>query len=1070
VGRPDWQDEGLLARGRLPSRTSFVPFPNPALARTFDPTLAPAFRSLSGRWRFHLAPRPGAVPEGFEGVEFVDESWEEIAVPSHWQLHGYGRPQYTNVVYPFPVDPPNVPSDNPTGCYRLAVDLPENWLVSGTVRTRFDGVDSAFHPFWNGMPLGYSQGSRVPAEFDVTAAARPGHNVLAVSVYQWCDGSYLEDQDMWWLSGIFRGVSLIWHPAVYLADVVVDAPLDVDRGTGSLVIRTTVGCSEPGRDLAQAGQPPCTVEVDCYDGAERVGHARVVVKDEETLTVLQCGPVTPWSAEDPHLYDVVVSLLDAGGAVVESTAVRTGFRCLERRDGRFFFNGVPITLRGVNHHEFHPQHGRAVPLSSMVEDVVAMKRHNINAVRTSHYPPDTRFLDLCDEYGLYVIDEADLECHGFDRLGDASRLSGDPAWRPAYLDRLERMVARDRNHPSVLFWSLGNESGCGANHVAMAELAKAMDPSRLVHYERCPGAEMADVYGSMYTPVDKLAALGRQEGLDKPHLLTEYGHAMGNGPGGLKEYWEVIEAHPRLQGGFVWEWTDHGLAFPGGSRPGAYAYGGDFGDDPNDGNFVIDGLVFPDRRPSPALDELARVLQPVRVELACATAGQLVVHNRYDFAPLSLLDGSWSVLDDGRCIASGSLTPLSALPGQSEAVEIGPLPAVAGEGVLDISFRTRRPAFWAPAGYELAWAQFVLPRAGRKRDNGHTPHTTPGGVGAQSAATRGPGERSIAISGGGSRLSFRDGWLASWTRGGTETVVKAPRLELWRAPTDNDRGGPHAPGVAEDWARNGLHRLQHRLDSVEFRSDKARAREEVYVTTRVAPPVLGWGVRCSYRYSLDHEGRLAIVVEGETEGKGPSTFGRVGLALGLVPGLREFAWYGLGPAETYPDSREAGRVGRYQGDIEDLETPYVVPQENGNHCETRWCSISDGHRGLLVVGAPAMSFSAHRFSVHALAAARHRDELVPEALTWLHLDYRQQGLGSASCGPGVLEPYVLKNGPFRFAVAMMVISPLTPETGPAAHALHDFLDGVLEEDHDAPAGATVRPDTRSSVPRQVGKA
>ncbi len=389
-----------------------------------------------------------------------------MPVPSHWQLEGYGRPQYTNVVYPFPVDPPRAPDENPTGCYRREVELDPSWLEPGSrVVLRFEGVDSAFHLFWNGAPVGYSQGSRLPSEFDVTKWAKAGRNVLAVAVYQWSDGSYLEDQDMWWLSGIFRDVSLLWRPPAHLADVVVGSPYDHATGTGTVVVETTVAGAAPGGSGLSVG-------TEVYDGPRRIAGAQGGFEGRVATARLDCGTIEPWSAEVPRLYEVVVTLRGADGSVIEVVAVKVGFRHIERREGRFFFNGEPITFRGMNRHEFHPDHGRALPLSFMVSDVIAMKRHNINAVRTSHYPPDPRFLDLCDSYGLYVIDEADLECHGFGMTADENQLSNDPSWLPAYLDRLERMVARDRNHPSILFWSLGNESGCGSNHSAMAELAR----------------------------------------------------------------------------------------------------------------------------------------------------------------------------------------------------------------------------------------------------------------------------------------------------------------------------------------------------------------------------------------------------------------------------------------------------------------------------------------------------------------------------------------------------------------------------------------------------------------------
>ena len=1010
----DWQDHHVLERGRLPPRSAFVPFPDVASARSYEPGLSRAFRSLSGTWRFRLASRPSSAPKGFADADFDDGAWDEIPVPSHWQLEGHGRPQYTNVAYPFPVDPPKVPSENPTGCYRREVGVDPAWLEPGsTVVLRFEGVDSAFHVYWNGAPVGYSQGSRLPSEFDVTKSATAGRNVLAVVVYQWSDGSYLEDQDMWWLSGIFRDVSLLWRPRSHLADVAVDAPYDYAAGTGTVVVRATVaGPPRKGGGLA--------VETDIYDGQLRIAGARTSLEDGQATAHLDCGAVEPWSAEVPRLYEAVVTLRAGDGAVIEVVAVKVGFRHIERRDGRFFFNGEAITLRGVNRHEFHPDHGRAVPLSSMVSDIIAMKRHNINAVRTAHYPPDPRFLDLCDFYGLYVIDEADLECHGFGMTGDENQLSNDPSWLPAYLDRLERMIARDRNHPSILFWSLGNESGCGSNHSAMGERAREMDGSRLVHYERCPEAKMADVYGSMYTDMGTFAALGAKTDLDKPHVLSEYGHAMGNGPGGLKEYWDVIKSHPRLQGGFVWEWLDHGLRFPGGSRPGAFAYGGDFGDDPNDGNFVITGLVFPDRTPSPALRELAKAQQPADINLV-DPAGKLEVSNGYDFLALSQVEASWSLLEGGVLAAQGALGPLSAGPGETETILVGPLPLLEGEAVLDVSLRTRSDSSWSLAGHEVAWEQFVLPasRPDEERADHEAPLAVPLHRGSQGPAPRAKvteeGDQLMVVA-GGNTATFAGGRLVSWTSAGAELIDQPPELELWRAPIDNDLRGLWVPAVAEEWAVAGLHHMQHRVDGVDSRGSDRGA--EIVVTTRVAPPSLAWCVRCTYRYVIDGLGRLAISVEGRPEGDGPATFARIGLVTALVPSLREVAWYGLGPHETYPDSKTAGRLGRYQSSVAELETPYVVPQENGHRSEVRWCQVSDGHRGILVTGAPVFGFSAHAWSTHALAKALHQDELVAEPRTWLHLDHRQYGLGSAACGPGPLEQYVLTSAPFRFAFGL----------------------------------------------------
>ncbi len=1027
---PDFANEALLERNRLAPHTTFTRYSSTEAAASMDPSEAAGELSLSGTWRFALASRPGAVPAGFEREDFDDASFADLAVPSHWQLEGYGAPQYTNVIYPFPVDPPKVPSQNPTGCYRRRFEVPVPWCADGRVVLCFEGVDSAFHVFLNGRFVGYSQGSRMPAEFDITEAVRPGDNVIAVAVYQYCDGSYLEDQDMWWLSGIFRDVSVSWRPSAHLSDVVLGARYDPTRGTGVLAARIAVEGAAPGEALF--------VEV-ALSGKGASHRARFSLEDNAALGEIDCGTVVPWSAELPERYTVTVSLVNAGGEVVEATALSVGFTHLERRDGRFFFNGVAITLRGVNRHEFHPQFGRAIPLASMVQDVEMMKRHHLNAVRTSHYPPDPRFLELCDAYGLYVIDEADLECHGMDVVGDWNRLSDDPAWRPAYLDRLERMVCRDRNHPSILFWSLGNESGCGANHHAMAERARELDPSRLIHYERCPKAEMADVFGSMYTTVEELERLGSLTELDKPHVFTEYAHAMGNGPGNLKEYWEVMEASPRLQGGFVWEWIDHGLAFPGGARPGAYAYGGDFGDRPNDGNFVIDGLCFPDRTPSPALGELAKVSEPVVFELARAereTDGGyrvvLRVRNRFDFVGLDGLEGSYRILCDGVLCQTGELPALKADPGTTAELELR-LPAQqGGELVLEVSARRRQATAFGESGHEEAWAQFELEPS--------APMGAAGGHGA--ARARELGGEAAVLESPGTSIRFEGGWMSSLNGAGAEVLALAPRLELWRAPTDNDRAALRKEGAAVIWERAGLPLLQHRVDKVSTGELAHLGAGLVEVETRVAPPVWDWGARCRYRYVLDGRGFLAIVIDGDFSGPAPASLGRIGLHLALVPEFDQALWYGLGPNETYPDSREAGRIGRYRAAVADLETPYVVPQENGSHAETRWCALSDGHRSVVVSAPVRFHFGTGRHSAAALDRARHRDELIAEDRTWLRLDHALHGLGSESCGPPPLERYRLAPRPFSFGVALAFVRPEPIDLGPLARRLAAFLAEV----------------------------
>jgi beta-galactosidase len=633
---------GPSSRGGVEAVNDLPYYLDPAPGRGYLPPRA-AFDSdasalvLDGDWRFRWSPR---IPEtDFTDSGYADQDWATLPVPSHWQLRGYGQPAYTNVQYPFPVDPPFVPDENPTGDYRRGFTLPPDW-PAGPAVLRFEGVDSCFKVWLNGVELGHATGSRLPVEFEVGELLRPGSNVLAVRVHQWSAASYLEDQDMWWLSGIFRSVTLLARPAAGLPDFFVHADYDHVSGSGTLRVDVDVPATltipELGISDAPAGQP------------------------------LALAAVQPWSAERPTLYEG--ELVTEG----ERVAVRIGFRTVRFDQGVLTVNGRPILLRGVNRHEWHPEHGRAVPLETMREDLLIMKRHNINAVRTSHYPPHPGFLALCDELGLWVIDECDLETHGFLFVEWRRNPSDDPAWAEALLDRMRRMVERDKNHPSVIGWSLGNESGAGANLAAMAAWAKNRDPSRFLHYEGDWDSRYVDVYSRMYATHAEVDAIGRgaepvtedpsadahRRGL--PFLQCEYGHAMGAGPGGLTEYQELFEKYQRIAGGFIWEWIDHGIAQVTEDGVRYFGYGGDFGEVVHDGNFVADGLLFPDRTPSPGLVEYKKVIEPVRI-----TPGKnsVEIENRYDFADTAHLAFEWVAEAEGVQLRRGSLAvPVNGPP------------------------------------------------------------------------------------------------------------------------------------------------------------------------------------------------------------------------------------------------------------------------------------------------------------------------------------------------------------------------------------------------------------------------
>jgi beta-galactosidase len=912
--------------------------------------------SLNGPWKFRLSQAASIDPD--VALAALDDSgWDETPVPSHWQLNGYGAPAYTNVLYPIPVDPPRVPNENPTGDYRRQFELPEGWDGQRVI-LRFEGVDSIARVWMNGHELGVTTGSRLPTEFDVTSVVRAGSNLLSVRVHQWSASSYLEDQDMWWMSGIFRDVTLLLRPAAAIDDYFVHAGYDHATALG-------------------------TLRVDATAAAARVVVPELGIDDLAGTSVTV--PVEPWSAEVPRLYNG--ELVTKG----ERIPLRIGFRTVVVDDGILTANGRPILFRGVNRHEFDPDTGRTLSEETMRRDVILMKRHNINAVRTSHYPPHPRFLELCDEYGLWVIDECDLETHGFmdDRGQDPTNPVRNPAWKSALVNRMRRMVERDKNHPSVIIWSLGNECGPGANLGAMAAFARERDPDRILHYERDWTAEYVDIYSRMYTSHAEVDEIGRhaEPPLDDPILdarrrqmpfiICEYGHAMGNGPGGLTEYQELFEKYPRLQGGFIWEWIDHGLRTKDAQGHEIFGYGGDFGEELHDGNFVADGLLFPDRTPSPGLFEFKKVIEPVRIVVGPTSVR---IANLHDVRDLSHLTFGWSVESEGVSLGTGTLEVPPIAAGDSVEVALPTLPAAAGETWLTVRAVLAGAESWAPAGHEIAWGQVQLAEPAVVRPAASLAPVADGGV----------------IRFGGASFDAVTGALVSLDG----LAVESPRLEVWRAPIDNDRAFSDTP-FEKGWRELGLHRMHQRVDSVETDGNS------LVVHARLAPAATALGLVVTYRWTADECG-IILTTSVEPQGDWASVIlPRIGLGMSLPGSLGHVEWFGRGPGEAYVDTQRAARVGRFAASIDDLQTPYVFPQENGSRLDTRWLSLTgdDGH-GLKVSGG--FAFSARRWTTADLDVARHNGELVPRDRIWLNLDEQQNGIGTASCGPGALPQYLLR--------------------------------------------------------------
>ena len=946
---------------------------------------------LSGTWRFRFSARPDLAPDGAEAVDLDDSGWDEIDVPSHWVLQGrddWGRPAYTNVNFPFPVEPPHVPDDNPTGDYRVAFYLPEGF--GERVLLRFDGVESLAIASLNGVRVGVVRGSRLAQELDVTEEARPGRNVLHVRVHQWSAASYVEDQDQWWLPGIFRPVTVLARPAAGIDDVWLRADFDPETGEGTLLPELRAG------DAAF----PVTVTID------ELGLAATFDSPADVAPI-PAGPVAPWSADRPRLYQARVA------NAAETRSLRVGFRRIEIVGHEWRVNGRKLRIRGVNRHEYDPDHGRVFDKESVRAQLHLMKRHNINAVRTSHYPPHPDFFELTDEIGLWVIDECDLETHGFESGGWVDNPTDDPRWREALVDRAIRMFERDKNHPSIVAWSLGNESWTGANAAAMAAWLHRRDPERPVHYEPDFEGRYTDMVSRMYATVEEMedmsAGTGRNlhgspgrnaELASRPMILCEYLHAMGNGAGAVVDYEQRFDTLPQWHGGFAWEWRDHGLRTTTPDGVEYFGYGGDFGEQLHDGSFVCDGMVLSDGTPTTMLAEYAAVVTPIKLTVS---DGELGVENRRHDGDTADLRVLWRDEVDGHEVASGEVDIRPVAPGELVCVELPPFHAPeTGELWRTVEAVTADDGPWAAAGHVVSRVQALLAEA-------PTPPRRPATGGVPAAA-----DGAYAL--GPARFDARTGDLVELA--GRD--VRGPRLELWRAPTENDslagfnsyvdveatasRGvGAPAPSSLEQWRAAGLDRLHRRVLSV------TPGEGRLTVLHRYAPAATREAVTVELIWSLDG-GSLRLDASAEPTTGWAGTWPRIGLHFELPAGLTTAAWFGTGPHESYVDSATAASVGRFGSAIADLVVRYAVPQESGHRLELRELELPE--LGLTLAadraGGELPGFTLREHDAHQVTAARHPHELPESRATHLYLDVQQHGLGSRSCGPDVRPEYMLR--------------------------------------------------------------
>lgn len=1026
---PYWMNPELPHYNRHPPRATLLPFPTLEAAATCARENTPWLQSLNGEWAFRLIERPEVTPKGFASPQFNDRKWDRIPVPSCWTMQGYDKPIYTNMTMPIPTDPPTVPEENPTGLYRRRFTLPQAWRSRRTM-IHFGGVESAFFLWCNGMAVGLSKGSRTPAEFDLTPYIVDGENVLAVQVVRWSDASFIEDQDHWWHAGIHREVYLYSTGTTWIEDLYAAGIPDEICRNATLHTRIKLG-------LGKGYTPDWSVTLQLFDAK-----GRAVWKKPKTGSLEKVkraydmfGPVieidipvrkpTLWSADTPSLYTLTVSLHDNKGQAVEHTATRIGFRRAEIVGNQLRINGRTPLIRGVNRHEHDELMGKTVSRESMWRCARLLKQFNFNAVRTAHYPDDPYWYEICDEIGLYVIDEANIESHHH-----LHNLCRDLRYAPTFLDRVMRMVVRDQNHPSIIMWSLGNESGYGPNHDGAAGWIRGYDATRPLHYEgatwehhllyhkRSTVAPATDLMCPMYPQVDWLRTWAKDSGDTRPVIMCEYAHSMGNSTGNMKEYWDAIRETDGVQGGFIWDWMDQGLRKIDENGTAYWAYGGDFGDEPNDRNFCINGLISPHHEPHPAMWEVKYVQQPVWMTRKGDT---LKVENEYDFMDLQHLRFVWQVLIDGVCWKEGTLPRLKTAPGQVDTVSLSmiPVPTVAPdrEVLLTVCAVLHTATDWAEAGHPVAIAQ--LPWKGKRRAPPKPPFLPKPVVLHKS-------KDEVALACGDVELLFTKAarGLACYRIDGLDVLESGVQPHFWRAPLDND-GIKSWSGQGDKplghWLEAGLDRLtvqgstfaiKHSGDTTQIRAAcKLRGTSPKYTLMHtLLTTVLPGGV-------LQMENRFDI----------PKAFvdlPRIGLQMIVPEALSQVAYYGRGPFENYRDRNHGSLLGRHDLTVEAMYTPYILPQENGNRSDLRWFALHNGTVGLRIASPTPFESHASRFSDMDLYAAFHTHELIPRERIYWHLDLMQRGIGGKSCGPDALPHYRIGPGRYEWS---LTLAPYRPE-------------------------------------------
>lgn len=973
-------------------RSYYIPYGLPGAAVQEDREKSNRFKLLSGEWAFSYYKSVEDVPESALKQDASIGSWDKIPVPSNWQMHGYDAPQYLNTRYPFPIDPPYVPVENPAGVYARNFNISDDWdgLKKYVV---FEGVDSCFYLYVNGRFAGYSQVSHMTSEFDITSFLNSGTNRITVVVLKWCDGSYLECQDKWRMSGIFRDVYILARPKGHLEDFELKTEIAPDLRTAKVSV-----------ELKMLNPEDAKLTFTDPSGAE-LGTVR---PDSDGHAELEIASPVLWSAETPEQYTLLIA------AAGEYIGEKFGIRSVHVENGLVKINGRLVKMKGVNRHDFTAKTGYVCTVEDMTKDIALMKQHNVNAVRTSHYPNDPRFVKLCEKYGIYVLDEADIETHGIHEMGlgdfptakgNGDWLSANPEWAEAYIDRVKRMVERDKNCAAVIGWSTGNESGYGCNMAAALKFCKERDDSRFTHYEGdwshgdALRAPESDLHSRMYPGVDWCEEYCKDETDTRPLILCEYCHAMGNGPGDLKDYWDVIYDNDNFFGAFVWEWFNHGI-YMGKTLSGTekYGYGGDFGETDHDGNFCCDGLISPAKEPMPGLRELKYVIQPVKVVPINIAAGEFEVHNLYDFIYLSRFECCYEVTCDGRVIDSGLVGTLVIPPHKSETVRVAYKAPAEGESYIRIFFKQTGEGGLVPAGSEMASVQFKLETA----DNTHLAPLP------ETMLSASESRRAIKITGAGFSYTFdkTKGAFSRLEADGKNLLLTPMEYTVWRAPIDNERGRRH------QWQDRGYDRAYTRV--YDCKCDQSGTGVEINVDFALVADTKVPDIRATAKWMINSAGEIDVTTVVAVDERAP-WLQRFGLTFSMDKSFDSITYNGCGPGDSYIDRHRASYRGIFKTTAEADFTRYIMPQASGNHYDTKWAAVCDGlGNGIMLLNDSGFDFEAMPYSHAELTDCGHDFELPPRTKTVIGADYMQSGVGSNSCGPELMEKYRLSDKEFTF--------------------------------------------------------